>query len=146
MTNMTDNTLPSARERKRKEKYRTITLTNRAPVRIVEEDWPIIAEGHCGNETSECNIEVRVRRHCDGRAITHANFAYSYSNGGPPPYDGLSRIRGRIGHLSGADENLAAGLRIVGDQLRERVFDRDMHKLVVGAIDQCFARLPPRNI
>jgi hypothetical protein len=143
MTNMTDDTSPSARERK--EKYRTITLTNRAPVRIVEDDWPIIAEGHCGSETKERNIEVRVRHHCDGRAITYANFSYSYSNGGPPPFNGLSRIRGRIGHLSGADEDLAAGLRIVGDQLRERV-DRDMHKLVAGAIDQCFAHLPPRKI
>jgi hypothetical protein len=142
MTNMTDNTSPSARERKRKEKYRTITLTNRAPVRIVEEDWPIIAEGHCGSETSECNIEVRVRRHCDGRAIVYGRFSYDYDFG-DIPISSLTRIKGRVGHLSSADADLAAGLRIVGDYLRERMADADMHKFITKTIDDCVAHLPP---
>ena len=144
MTNMTDNTSPSARERKRKEKYRTITLTNRAPVRIVEEDWPIIAEDHCGSETSECNIEVRVRRHCDGRAIVYGRFAYDYSD---RVFVGSAMPRkGRVGHLSGADADLAASLRIVGDYLRERMADADMHRFVTKTIDDCAAHLPPIEV
>ena len=138
---MTDNTSPSARERK--EKYRIITLTNRAPVRIVEDDWPTIAEGHCGSETSECNIEVRVRRHCDGRAIVYGRFNYDHSYSDGVFVSSPKRIRGRVGHLSEAGADLAASLRIVGDYLRERVADADMHKFVTKTIDDCAAHLPP---
>jgi hypothetical protein len=143
MTNMTDNTSPSVRECKRKEKYRTITLTNRAPVRIVEEDWPIIAEGHCGSETSECNIEVRIRRHCDGRAIVYGRFSFDYDYRAACEDTVAVRTKGRVGHLSGADADLAAGLRIVGDYLRERMANADMHKFVTKTIDDCAAYLPP---
>jgi hypothetical protein len=129
-----------------KEKRRIITLTNRSPVRIVENDWPVIAQGHCGSEAAECNIEVRVRRHRDGRAIVYGRFSYDYSYSYGVPVDSPTRIRGRVGHLSEADADLAASLRIIGDYVCERVFNRDMHKFVVEAVDDCFAHLPPTEV
>jgi hypothetical protein len=31
-------------------KHRTITLTNNAPIRIIEEEWPVLAMGGCGDD------------------------------------------------------------------------------------------------
>ena len=65
-------------------KRRTITLTNRAPVRIYEDEWPIIAaakgdsydgspERHAQalNDGACDTYALRVRRHADGRAIVY---------------------------------------------------------------------------
>ena len=62
-------------------KTRTITLTDRPPVRITEADWPIIASGderpgHTHNGTPVPDYEtdrytIRVRQHADGRALVY---------------------------------------------------------------------------
>jgi len=45
---------------------RTITLTNQAPIRIVEDEWPVIAQGAHGADLSSepfgSEIAIRVRR------------------------------------------------------------------------------------
>ena len=56
-------------------KERTITLTDRAPIRIVEDDWPVIAsakwwEGEYESQ-SERTALLRVRRSGDGRHIVY---------------------------------------------------------------------------
>ena len=48
---------------------RTITLTGRAPVKIVEEDWPVIAKADA--HAQRRHTSVRVRRHLDGRSIVY---------------------------------------------------------------------------
>lgn len=56
-------------------KTRTITLTDRAPIRIVESDWPqvAVARWHDGQYESQANrtAHVRVRQHADGRRIVY---------------------------------------------------------------------------
>ena len=63
-------------------KSRTITLTDRAPIKIDEAQWPQIASaterpGAVRNGTpvpdyeTDCHT-IRVRRHADGRAIVYA--------------------------------------------------------------------------
>lgn len=65
-------------------KQRTITLTNRPPVKINEDDWPIIARSddswHDGQVRCQANREhsrtLVVRRHNDGRAIVYGVDTY----------------------------------------------------------------------
>lgn len=55
-----------------------IILTDRAPVRIVGADWPVIAEagdGHpCGEQAQNGFVDwaVKVRKHSDGRILVYA--------------------------------------------------------------------------
>jgi len=69
-------------------KQRTITLTGRRPVKIHEDEWPVIAtaggDSYSGNDyggyqQAKARGEVdtyllRVRQHADGRAIVYAVF------------------------------------------------------------------------
>jgi hypothetical protein len=59
-------------------KQRTITLTDRPPVRIVEEAWPLVAQsdwaaGESATAT-EARAQVRVRRHEDGRVLVYGTY------------------------------------------------------------------------
>lgn len=66
-------------------KIRTITLSDRPPVRIAEDDWPVIAsasdEEHDGQVRCQANRisewAIRVRQHDDGRTIVYATYSYS---------------------------------------------------------------------
>jgi len=63
-------------------KRRTITLTDRPPVTIVEANWPVIAValGHEDSARAQRpdyegdSWAIRVRQHADGRAIVYATF------------------------------------------------------------------------
>ena len=63
-------------------KQRTITLTDARPVRIYEDEWPVIASSswHSGEHESQANetATIRVRQHADGRVIV-----YSVHDSGP---------------------------------------------------------------
>lgn len=50
-------------------KRRTITLTDRAPVRIVESEWPVVSVAR----DDAAGWAVRVRRHADGRVIVYGS-------------------------------------------------------------------------
>ncbi|MCC7407408.1 MAG: hypothetical protein IT442_05010 [Phycisphaeraceae bacterium] len=64
---------------------RTITLTGRPPVTIVEGAWPIIADAkdheYDGQVESQANREswweCRVRQHADGRTIVYGHYRYT---------------------------------------------------------------------
>ncbi len=66
-------------------KYRTIVLTDSAPVKIIQEDWPVIAHGHHysfggqfdfqANEKLEINI--LVKQHADGRTLVYGCYDFS---------------------------------------------------------------------
>ena len=58
-------------------KLRTITLTNRPPVRIAETAWPIIASARRHDGQVECQANhvwhLTVRQHADGRTIVYGS-------------------------------------------------------------------------
>lgn len=118
---------------------RIITLTARAPVEIVEANWPVIARADgdsypksaCCSDYSarrgggELDIYIlRVRRHADGRVIVYGVLDAATA------WTGSVDRRG--GELLGKDDETAAAVRRVGEdcQLPETV------------IRECIASLP----
>lgn len=73
---------------------RTITLTDRPPVNINEDAWPMIA--NAGDKEYDNQYEfqanriskwfIGVRRHQDGRAIVYATYSYSSAYQGARGY------------------------------------------------------------
>lgn len=90
-------------------KYRTITLTDRPPVRFADRDWPVIANSHYhewdGEFQPQANREwrgyVRVRQHADGRSIVYA-WAWH-----------TTALRGGRGYQQHAGELLEPGADLV---------------------------------
>jgi hypothetical protein len=58
-------------------KCRTITMTGRAPVRLVEEEWPIVARGRDWQGLPARRWYLHVRRHHDGRTLVYGRHETS---------------------------------------------------------------------
>jgi hypothetical protein len=136
-TPMTDQTKETA------PKYRTITLTGRPPVRISQDDWPVIARSdwRAWDNQYECQADrtwtahVRVRQHTDGRTIVYATYDYTTAWQGE---DGASSHAGML-LPTGADipAAIAQVVRDLAHLPEERV--RDL-------IAECVADLPAENL
>ena len=137
-------------------KTQTIPLTNRPPVRIREDAWPVIARGsyraHDGREyeyqaSHGWRADVRVRQHADGRAIVYGT--YDYSSASLPEHD----FRVKAGLLLDKGADLIRAIRIVGSDLMRATRDAaraagdhtyastDAH--ILEAVITCIEDLPP---
>lgn len=111
-------------------KTRTITLTGRAPVRINDADWPVIASARSWDNEHEFQANrtwrINVRQHEDGRALVYAVHTTQFQ--------GEADRRGGQLLESGAD--IAAAIERVGS-------DCDIPESVIR---ECIADLPPVEI
>lgn len=111
------------------EKTRTITLSNRPPVKVREDEWPLVASSlDYDNEfefQANSKWRLKVRRHADGRAIVYGTYDTA-----------LHEPNVSAGELLSADEDVVAAIRRVGEE--------------IGASDptirRCIADLPAEEI
>lgn len=128
-----------------KPKARTITLTGKPPVKIREDEWPIIAGGNYedydnqyrfqANRTTD--LDIRVRQHADGRAIVYGVYDYSTN---------FQHERGkvqRVGYVVDAGGDLVAAIQQVGEDLTERDVDA---AIVRDVVNDCIAELPAKEL
>lgn len=127
-------------------KTRTITLTGRRPVKIVEDEWPVIAsardDSYAGSDygrhqqalsQGECDRYIlRVRQHADGRVLVSGVLDAADGAWGAPA-GGEDR---RGGVLITAEANIAAAIRAVGEDCG----------LPDSVIRDCIADLPAETI
>ncbi len=100
-------------------KQRTITLTNAAPVRIRDIDWPILSQSTWDDDADTLTWWLKVRQHADGRALVY----------GGRDHDSEPDVRG--GELVETGGDIVGAIRRVA--------------ATVGAKecgDECIARLP----
>ncbi len=132
-----------------------IALSERAPIRIVEEDWPVIAESVRWNgehrfQSFDENW-IRVREHDDGRRIVYG------FNGDGQGGSRLGRREVQAGFLVGPREPRDAGMRDpgMGKPLGRHPDDDETIRAirrVAGVIgdslmaDEVIAELPPEEL
>jgi hypothetical protein len=114
-------------------KTRTITLTDRPPVRIVEDEWPVIAQAYDESRRDQTrrNGELVVRRHRDGRTLVHGTLDIASVWTGTE-----SRRDGVLLPADASAAEIVAAIRKAGSEcgLPERV------------IRECIADLPPEDL
>jgi len=115
-------------------KTRTITLTDRRPVTIREEEWPVLASARDDSWTNytrpapahEVDVyHLVVRQHADGRALVYAVVDAS------PAWTGTESYRG--GEFLAAGADVPAAIRRVGEAA---------HSIPESVIRECIADLP----
>ena len=135
-------------------KTRTITLTDRPPGRIREDEWPIIATGSADDDDSdgrgnqpnrEWTRTIRVRQHEEGRAIVYGVYDY-WTN--CPGANGAAAKRGTLLAAPASSDQIIAAIRVVGDALAAAEADaaiddarKDSRQWRV-AVQACIADLP----
>jgi len=114
----------------------TITMSDRAPIKVVAADWPVIARAdwHSGEHACQANEEawLKVREHADGRRIVYADRD-SGPGGMALGYRGTA-----AGYLIGAPNAEAETVRAI--RRAAGVID----KSELG--DECIADLPAEEL
>jgi hypothetical protein len=130
---------------------RTISLTNHRPVKIVEEEWPVIAQAtdKDWDYQYECQANrtwsssIRVRQHADKRAIVYARYEHSTQ------FQGESGCDLRHGQLLDADADIIGAINSVAGDMRASMEgegeDAKMH-VFDRLASECIADLPAEQI
>lgn len=123
--------------------FRTITLTNRAPVRIKTADWPIVAKAdgdswnegvdHARHQQARMQNELdtytlHVRRHKDGRAVVYGRFDAAVIATPSESWAG--------GEVLAKNDDVAQAIRRVGES----------GGIPDAVIRECTADLPAENL
>ena len=131
-------------------KRRTITLTNRSPIQIIEDDWPIHAQGECDRDGDRdgypcgwtISIHVRHEKRTGGRSLVHATFkTWDLTDEENDVANQIVRV-GRLLEPDGTLQGLWKDILGVGEELRERIADEKLRRNVTRVVDRLFADLP----
>lgn len=128
-----------------------ITLTDRRPVEIIEDEWPVFAEGSWndhdgqvrGQSIREWSLLIRVRRHSDGRTIVYGVYTFKSE------FHGESDFTAKGGYLCAADDDdLPPKISAVGAILSDRMQHAPMTaadglRHLTAVMDECIGSLPP---
>ena len=128
-------------------KTRIITLTDSAPVNIVEDEWPTIASAEWEDANSQYSFQasrtwdasIRVRRHEDGRTLVYGRYCDDSQH--PGEADALYRQ----GALHDADADVIQAIRAIGGQLVNRLAGtehEDATHNVQDLIAECIGDMP----
>jgi len=103
-------------------KTRTITLTDRAPVRILDDDWGVIASAKDwdGQHEAQANRTwaIRVREHVtDGRVIVHGAYTSAWQNERDSKAGELLEGREPTSASSGNNADVVAAIRRVCESI-----------------------------
>lgn len=108
---------------------RIITLTNRPPIKIVDDDWDLIAEAKDFDGQVECQANrttwLKVRRHTDGRVIVYGGYDTAFQS--------ERRLRG--GEVLAAGKDVVAAIGRVAETCQ-----------ATGIAADCIADLPAEEI
>lgn len=123
---------------------RTITLTNRPPVVINDENWPLIASASDKEFDNQYESQanqiskwfVGVRQHEDGRAIVYAT--YSYTNN----WAGARDFHAKRGVLLPPGQDLVAAINEVCDDIAGAECDGEDNARWKTIAAECVADLP----
>ena len=130
-------------------KTRTITLTGRAPVRIREDEWPVIASGSYKDWDNQYEfqanrvwkVSIRVRQHPDGRAIVYGVYDYDTA------FQGERGFRARAGVLldgASVSARIPDAVSEVASTLNAAAYDAGHYfRAYISAVErECVADLP----
>lgn len=127
-----------------------ITLTGRAPAKIREDSWPIIAmsKDRIYEQMAphrDWEIYFCVRGHADGRALVSAAYKYNTRYRGDVP------VTHEVGRLFDAGTDLAAAVTETAEELIELVDDNDFHgdfspPHILAAAKECITDLPAQEL
>jgi hypothetical protein len=126
-----------------------ITLTNAPPIRIREDEWPVLAEscyqwhdGIAQHATRAVDIDIRIREHADGRLLVYGVYDFDTTR---QEEKGVVTRAGKF-FEAGADQ--VAAINEVGAILEAQVADvrpEDAANVRV-AVDCCISNLPMMDV
>lgn len=123
---------------------RTITLTNRPPVKIKEENWPVIASAKDEDWDTQYESQanqtwkwsIAVRRHKDGRAIIYATYTHTSQWAGSN--DTYDRQGEYLAYKDVPLEHICTAITSVCARMQGERWD--------SIKDQCIAGLPAEDL
>ena len=133
------------------EKKRTITLTDRPPVRIDEDEWGVVASASDKEFDNQYEFQanriskwyIGVREHDDGRCIVYATYSYTtnYQNS-----RGYSAKRGVMLPKDSTMDDVVKAIKEVASDISGAEHDGEDSSRWPTLANDCIADLPAEEI